>query len=78
MICAYCDAAGVDWTDALEAQLTGKRLMARFAYWAKHPPQSVMIRALAAWAGVYKPRGAFKASSAAEMKAFARRFGSKG
>ena len=52
--------------------------MARFAYWSKHPPQSAMVRALAAWAGVYKPRGEFKASSATEMQAFARRFGARG
>ena len=58
--------------------MTGARLMARFAYWSKHPPQSAMGRALAAWAGVYKPRGEFKASSATEMQAFARRFGARG
>ena len=69
MICAYCDAAGVDWTDALERDLTGARLMARFGYWREHPPQSVMLRALAAWTGVYKPPAARAAQGQADTMA---------
>jgi len=32
-----------------------KRMMARFAYWRRHPPLPVMVRALAIWAGAWEP-----------------------
>lgn len=47
--------SGEAWTDALEAELTFPRILARHGYWRENPPTPVVLMALAVGFGVWKP-----------------------
>jgi hypothetical protein len=47
--------SGEAWTDALEAQLTFPRVLARHAYWRENPPVAALLAAIAAGLGVWAP-----------------------
>jgi hypothetical protein len=50
----YCQLSGEPWTDALEAELTWRRIVARFEFWRDDPPLAIMLQYLAAFVG-WKP-----------------------
>ena len=55
IVAHYCAMSGEAWTDALEDELTFQRIFARNAYWRENPPAPVLLGALAAGFGVWKP-----------------------
>ena len=48
--------SGEAWTDALEAELTFPRIVARNAYWRENPPPAALLSAIAVGLGVWAPQ----------------------
>jgi hypothetical protein len=61
--------SGEPWSDALEAELTFARILARHSYWRENPPANVLLAALAAGLGVWKPEQAPPAASIQTLRA---------
>jgi len=47
--------SGEPWTDALEAELTFPKILARSRYWRENPPATCLLLAVAIGLGVWKP-----------------------
>jgi hypothetical protein len=61
--------SGEPWSDALESELTFPRILARHSYWRENPPNNVLLAALAAGFGVWKPERTARTASVQTLRA---------